>query len=58
MENGVENSHIKVWGPFVQVKALRSHEVWPVSKNEVPIFDAFKYENEVALTDKITFYSF
>lgn len=35
---------IKAQGLFVQVKALRSHEVWPISENEVPVFDAFKYE--------------
>jgi hypothetical protein len=47
------DGRIKVRGPFIEIEALRSHEIRPISEDQVFVLFCIELEQEVASTQKI-----
>ena len=37
---------VKVWGPSVEIQALRAHEIWSISEYQISVFFGNKLKDE------------
>jgi len=49
---------VEIWRPFVQVEALRAHEVRPISEDQASVLCIVKHEDKEPFAYKVTLYSF